>query len=68
VFDFDTQEGTAFLVTELIEGVTLDNKLAAGVVLYELATGRRPFEGQSTTALADEILHAAAPSPQVLQP
>jgi serine/threonine protein kinase len=30
VFDFDTQEGTDFLVTELIEGVTLDNKLAAG--------------------------------------
>ena len=168
VFDFDTQEGTDFLVTELIEGVTLDNKLAAGplpekeviligmqmaeglvaahregvihrdlkpgnlrltpegrlkildfglakrvdpadqstvtqsfseqrglagtlaymapeqlrgekvdtradlwaagVVLYELATGRRPFEGPTTTALADEILHAAAPSPQLLQP
>ncbi len=168
VFDFDTQEGTDFLVTELIEGVTLDDKLAsgplpekevipiglqladglgaahregvihrdlkpgnlrltpegrlkildfglakrvdpadqatvtqsfseqrgpagtlaymapeqlrgekvdtradlwaAGVVLYELATGRRPFEGLTTTALADEILHAAAPSPQVLQP
>ena len=168
VFDFVTQEGTDFLVTELVEGVTLDNKLAAGplpekeviltgvqmaeglvaahregvihrdlkpgnlrltpegrlkvldfglakrvdpadqstvtqsfseqrgpagtlaymapeqlrgekvdaradlwaagVVLYELATGRRPFEGQTATALADEILHAAAPSPQILQP
>lgn len=41
---------------------------AAGMVLYELATGRRPFEGKSSTALADQILHSAPPGPQVIQP
>ncbi|MBZ5646055.1 MAG: protein kinase [Acidobacteriia bacterium] len=30
VFDFDTQEGTDFLVTEFIPGLTLDSMLAAG--------------------------------------
>ncbi len=30
VFDFDTQDGTDFLVMELVEGVTLSDKLAAG--------------------------------------
>jgi eukaryotic-like serine/threonine-protein kinase len=41
---------------------------AAGVVLYELATGRRPFDGTTSITLADEILHAPAPSPQFLKP
>src|SRR2546422_439236 len=30
VFDFDTQEGVDFLVTEYVPGVTLSDKLAAG--------------------------------------
>ncbi len=30
VFDFDTQDGTDFLVMELVEGVTLSDKLAVG--------------------------------------
>ncbi len=30
VFDFDTQDGTDFLVMELVEGVTLSDKLAGG--------------------------------------
>ncbi|HEV2021462.1 MAG TPA: protein kinase [Terriglobales bacterium] len=32
VFDFDTQDGVDFLVMELIPGVTLDEKLAAGAL------------------------------------
>jgi len=32
VFDFDTQEGIDFLVTEYIAGVTLDAKLATGAL------------------------------------
>src|SRR5438093_13439637 len=32
---------------------------AAGAVLYEMATGHRPFETRRSTALADEIIHEA---------
>jgi TolB-like protein len=32
VHDFDTQDGTDFLVMELVEGVTLSDKLAAGAL------------------------------------
>ena len=41
---------------------------AAGVVLYELATARRPFEGKTATTLADAILHASPAAPQSLLP
>ena len=30
-----------------------------GLVLYEMLTGRRAFEGRSTTAIVDAILHTA---------
>ena len=72
---FSEQRGLAgtlaYMAPEQLRGEKVDTRAdlwAAGAVLYELATGRRPFEGPTTTALADEILHAAAPSPQVLQP
>jgi TolB-like protein/tRNA A-37 threonylcarbamoyl transferase component Bud32/Flp pilus assembly protein TadD len=39
---------------------------AAGVVLYEAVTGRRPFGGEATPALIDEILHQPPVSPRAL--
>ena len=32
-----------------------------GLVLYEMVTGQRAFEGRSTTAIVDAILHATPP-------
>jgi Tol biopolymer transport system component len=39
---------------------------SAGAVLYELATGRRPFGARSGVALTDAILHEPPPPPSSL--
>lgn len=61
----------AYMAPEQLLNEKVDTRAdiwATGVVLYELATGKRPFDEKSATALANNILHHPPPSPQVLQP
>jgi hypothetical protein len=41
---------------------------AAGAVLYEMATGRRPFGTRNGVALSDAILHELPPPPRSVAP
>jgi len=41
---------------------------SAGAVLYEMATGRRPFEAKLSTALTNDIIHTPPSSPRNLTP
>jgi serine/threonine protein kinase len=67
--EFQTQEGyvqgtVPYMSPEQLQGRGADHRtdiFSLGVVLYELITGRRPFQGNSVAELTSSILRDAPP-------
>jgi non-specific serine/threonine protein kinase len=61
----------AYMSPEQTRGEPVDRRsdiFSLGCVLYEAATGRRPFDGPSALAIMHEIATATPPSPAGLRP
>jgi TolB-like protein/Tfp pilus assembly protein PilF len=60
-----------YMAPEQLRGERADPRTdvwAIGAVLYELATGKRPFDAKLSAALAADIIHKSPPSPRQLRP
>ncbi|MBI4956675.1 MAG: serine/threonine protein kinase, partial [Myxococcales bacterium] len=72
----ETEEGRplgtpAYMSPEQAEGLPVDARsdlFALGVVLFELAAGRRPFEGESAMRVVSAVLSTPAPDLAELRP
>ena len=84
LLDLDSADQRATMTGELVgtpayaapEQVTSDSAsigphtdvFALGVILYELLTGRRPFEGENLAQLAASLIAGRSPLPSTLRP
>jgi serine/threonine protein kinase len=70
--DAPAVQGTAeYMAPERIRGEPADRRsdiYSLGVVLYEMATGRPPFAGDSPLAIAYRHIEEAPPPPQAVRP
>ena len=60
-----------YMSPEQVEGKPADQRAdiyALGVILFEMVTGRTPFEGETVMAVAHKHLYEAAPDPGTLNP